>query len=98
VCGQLHATAALPLGKGPTLHMYKRLDGPQNRSGGQVVQKIRDLTGTRTTTPLSSSPSRCTDWENIKRHMSLMLVRRRTHAGKLWLSVSKRNFSADREI
>jgi hypothetical protein len=33
VSGQLHAPAAMPRGKNPRYSLYRRLGGPQNRSG-----------------------------------------------------------------
>jgi hypothetical protein len=33
VSGQIHAPAALPQGKSPRYPLYKRLGGPQSRSG-----------------------------------------------------------------
>jgi hypothetical protein len=55
VSGQLHSPAALPPGKSPRYPLYKRLGGPQSRSGRNGEVKILDSTGTRTTTSQSSS-------------------------------------------
>jgi hypothetical protein len=54
--GQLHAPAALPLGKSPLYLLDWRLGWPQSRSGRDGEEKILDPTGTRTPTPRSSSP------------------------------------------
>jgi hypothetical protein len=51
VCGQLHAPAALPQGKSPRYSFYKRLGGPQSRSGRYGEVKIVYPTGTRTPAP-----------------------------------------------
>jgi hypothetical protein len=58
--GQLHAPAALPPGKSPRYPFYKRLGGPQDRSGRYGEVNIFDPTGT----PLVVQPlaSRYTDW------------------------------------
>jgi hypothetical protein len=56
VSGQLHAPAALPPGKSPRYPLYRRLGGPQSRSGQHEEEKILDPTGTRTSTSQSSSP------------------------------------------
>jgi hypothetical protein len=53
---QLHAPAALSLGKSPQYPLERMLGGPQNRSGRHGEEKILDPTGTRTPTPRSSSP------------------------------------------
>jgi hypothetical protein len=52
VSGQLHAPAALPPGKSPRYPFYRRLDGPQSRSGRYGEVKNFDPTETRTTVPL----------------------------------------------
>jgi hypothetical protein len=60
VGGQLHAPAAIPPGK--TLYpLYRRLGGPQTRSG--QVRKISPITGfdPRTVQPVAS---RYNDWAN----------------------------------
>jgi hypothetical protein len=64
VSGQLHAPAALPSGKSLWYLFYRRLGGPQSRSGRYGEEKIFDPTGTRTPTPLVVQPvaSRYTDW------------------------------------
>jgi hypothetical protein len=36
VSGQLDAPAALPRGKSPQYPLYRRLGGPQSRSGGKT--------------------------------------------------------------
>jgi hypothetical protein len=41
VCGQLHAHAALPPGKDPRYPLYRRLGGPQSRSGRYEKEKNR---------------------------------------------------------
>jgi hypothetical protein len=51
VSGQLHAPTALPLGKGPRYPFYRRLGGPQSRSGRYGEAKIFNPTGTRTPAP-----------------------------------------------
>jgi hypothetical protein len=63
VSGQLHAPAALPPGKSPGTHFYRRLGGPQSRSGRYGEVKIFYPTGTRTPAPLIVQPvaSRYTD-------------------------------------
>jgi hypothetical protein len=62
--GQLHAPAALPPGKSPRYPFYRRLGGPQSRSGPYGEVKLFDPTGTRTPAPLVIQPvaSRYTDW------------------------------------
>jgi hypothetical protein len=64
VSGQLHAPAALPPEKRPRYPFYRRLGGPQSRSGRYGEVKIFDPTGTRTPAPLVVPPvaSRYTDW------------------------------------
>jgi hypothetical protein len=64
VSGQLHAPAALPPGKSPRYPFYRRLGGPQSRSGRYGEVKNFDPTGTRTPAPLVVQPvaSRYTDW------------------------------------
>jgi hypothetical protein len=52
--GWLHAPAALLQGKEPSAPIGKEVGGP--RTGLDDVEKILDPTGTRTPTPLSSSP------------------------------------------
>jgi hypothetical protein len=56
--------AALPLGKSPWYPFYRRLGGPQSRSGRYGEVKILDPTGTWTPTPLVVQPvaSCYTDW------------------------------------
>jgi hypothetical protein len=51
VSGQLHATAALPPGKGPRYPFYRRLGGPQSWSGRYGEVNIFYLIGTRTPAP-----------------------------------------------
>jgi hypothetical protein len=51
VSGQLHAPAALPSGKSPRYPFYRRLGGPQGRSGRYGEVKILYPTGTRTPAP-----------------------------------------------
>jgi hypothetical protein len=51
VSGQLHAPAALPPGKSPRYPFYRRLGGPQSRSGRYGELKIFHPPGTRTPTP-----------------------------------------------
>jgi hypothetical protein len=45
VSGQLHAPAALPPGKSPRYPFYRRLGGPQSRSGryGEVKMTLSGL-------------------------------------------------------
>jgi hypothetical protein len=64
VSGQLHAPAALPLGKSPRYPFYRRLGGPQSWSGWYGEVNIFDPTGTRTPAPLVVQPvaSHYTDW------------------------------------
>jgi hypothetical protein len=64
VSGQFHAPAALPPRKSPRYPFYRRLGGPQSRSGRYGEVKIFDPTGTRTPAPLVVQPvaSRYTDW------------------------------------
>jgi hypothetical protein len=54
VSGQLHAPAALPPGKSPRYPFYRRLGGPQSRSGRYGEVHIFYPTGTRT----PASPAR----------------------------------------
>jgi hypothetical protein len=58
VSGQLHAPAALSPGKSPRYPFYRRLGGPQSRSGRYGEVKIFYPTGTRTPAPphRASSP------------------------------------------
>jgi hypothetical protein len=51
VSGQLHAPAALPPGKSPRYPFYRRLGGPQSRSGRYGEVKMFYPTGTRTPAP-----------------------------------------------
>jgi hypothetical protein len=51
VSGQLHAPAALPPGKSPRYSFYRRLGGPQSRSGRYGEVKTFYPTGTRTPAP-----------------------------------------------
>jgi hypothetical protein len=51
VSGQLHARAALPPGKSPRYPFYRRLGGPQSRSGRYGEVKIFYPTETRTAAP-----------------------------------------------
>jgi hypothetical protein len=65
VSGQLHAPAALPPRKDtPRYPFYRRLGGPQSRSGRYGEVKIFYPTGTRTPAPLVVQPvaSRYSDW------------------------------------
>jgi hypothetical protein len=64
VSGQLHAPAALPPEKSPRYPFYRRLGGPQSRSGRYEELKIFYPTGTRTPPPRVVQPiaSRYTDW------------------------------------
>jgi hypothetical protein len=55
VGGKHHASAALPLGKEPSVRIGRGLGGPRSRSGRRQEDKIFDPTGTRTPTPRSSS-------------------------------------------
>jgi hypothetical protein len=58
VSGQLHAPAALPPGKRPRYPFYRRLGGPQSRSGRYGEVKIFYPTGTRTpASPCRPAPS-----------------------------------------
>jgi hypothetical protein len=52
VSDQLHAPAALLPGKSPRYPFYRRLGGPQSRSGRYGEAKIFYPTGTRTPAPL----------------------------------------------
>jgi hypothetical protein len=65
VSGQLHAPAALPPGKSPRYPFYRRLGGPQSRSGRYEEENIFDPTGTRTLAPppggVQAGASRYTD-------------------------------------
>jgi hypothetical protein len=45
VSDELHASAALPRGKSPQYPLYRRLGGPQSRSGRLEEEKILDTTG-----------------------------------------------------
>jgi hypothetical protein len=57
VSGQLHAAAVLPPRKATPLPIgYRKLGGPQSRSGQHGEEKILDPTGAQTSTPRSSSP------------------------------------------
>jgi hypothetical protein len=56
VSGQLHALAALPPGKSPRYPFYRRLGGPQSRSGRYGKVKICYPTETRTPAPLVVQP------------------------------------------
>jgi hypothetical protein len=49
--GQLHAPAALPLGKCPRYPFYRKLGGPQSRSRRYGEVKIFYPIGTRTPAP-----------------------------------------------
>jgi hypothetical protein len=62
--GQLHAPAALPPGKSPRYPCYRRLGGPQSRSGRYGEVKIFTLPGLELPSPLLVQPvaSRYTDW------------------------------------
>jgi hypothetical protein len=51
VSGQLHAPAALPPGKSPRYPFYRRLGGPQSRSGRYGEVNISYPTGIRTLAP-----------------------------------------------
>jgi hypothetical protein len=51
VSGQLHAPAALPPGKSSRYPFYRRLGGPQSRSGRYEEVNIFYPTGTRTPAP-----------------------------------------------
>jgi hypothetical protein len=51
VSGQLHASAALHPGKSPRYPFYRKLGGPQSRSGRYGEVKIFYPTGTRTPAP-----------------------------------------------
>jgi hypothetical protein len=51
VSGQLHAPASLSLGKSPRYPFYRRLGGPQRRSGRYGEVKIFYPIGTRTPAP-----------------------------------------------
>jgi hypothetical protein len=62
VSGQLDAPAALPPGKSPPYPLYRRLGGPQSRSGQHGEVKILYPTGTRTpTSVVQPVASRYTD-------------------------------------
>jgi hypothetical protein len=54
--GIIHCPAALPPEKSPRRQFYRRLDGPQSRSGGYGEVKIPDPTDARTPTPRLSNP------------------------------------------
>jgi hypothetical protein len=63
VSGQLHAPAALLPGKRPRYPFYKRLIGPQSRSGRYGEVKIFTLPGLELRPPVVQSvASRYTDW------------------------------------
>jgi hypothetical protein len=64
VSGQLHAPAALPPGKSPRYPFYRRLGGPQTRSGRYGEVKIFTLPRLEFPLPLIVQPvaSRYTDW------------------------------------
>jgi hypothetical protein len=49
VSGQLHAPAALPPGKSPRYPFYRRLGGPQSRSG-----RYRELSPSLVVQPVAS--------------------------------------------
>jgi hypothetical protein len=57
VSGQFHAPATLPPGKSPRYPFYRRLGGPQSRSGRYGEVNIFYPTGTRTPAP-PSRPAR----------------------------------------
>jgi hypothetical protein len=59
VSGQFHAPAVLPRGKSPRYPLYRRVDGPQSRSGRCEKEKNVEPTGTRNPTPVAS---RYTAW------------------------------------
>jgi hypothetical protein len=63
VSGQLHAPAALPPGKSPQYPFYRRLGGPQSRSGRYGEVKFFTLPGLELRPPLIVQPvaSRYTD-------------------------------------
>ena len=73
VGGQLHAPAALFPGKRPGSPLYRRLGGPQGRSGR--VRKIAPTPGfdPRTVQPVAS---RCTDYAMPvqSKHISYFIV------------------------
>jgi hypothetical protein len=56
VSGQLHVPAALPPGKSSQFPCYRRLGGPQSRSGRYGEVKIFYPTGTRTPAPVVVQP------------------------------------------
>jgi hypothetical protein len=57
VSGQLHAPAALPPGKSPRYPFYRRLGGPQSRSGRYGEEKIFfTLSGLELSLPLVVQP------------------------------------------
>jgi hypothetical protein len=64
VSGQLHAPATLPPGKNPRYLFYRRLGGPQSRSGRYGEVNIFDPPGLELPPSLIVQPvaSRSTDW------------------------------------
>jgi hypothetical protein len=56
VSGQLHAPAALPPGKSPRYPFYRRLGGPQSRSGRYGKVKFFTLLGLELPLPLVVQP------------------------------------------
>jgi hypothetical protein len=56
VSGQLHAPAALPPGKRPRYPFYRRLGGPQSRTGRYGEVKIFTLPGLELPLPLVVQP------------------------------------------
>jgi hypothetical protein len=87
VSGQLHAPAALPPGKSPRYPFYRRLGGPQSRSGRYGEVKNFYPSGTWTPAPLVVQlvASRYTDWANplfsIKINVKLIMAQK--HLGDL---------------
>jgi hypothetical protein len=74
VSGQLHAPAALPPGKSPRYPFYRRLGGPQSRSGRYGEVKIFYPTGTETPPPpgLPTVASGDTDWASPAHFFSFL--------------------------
>jgi hypothetical protein len=82
VSGQLHAPAALPPGKRPRYPFYRRLGGPQSRSGRYGEVKIFYPTGLELPLPLVVQPvaSRYTDWAipahwTGRKYISIFVIR-----------------------
>jgi hypothetical protein len=71
-------------GKSPQCPLYRRLGGPQSRSGRHGEVKILATTATRTPTPWSSSPSACSLTAEGNRYTDRQTDGRITMWGSHW--------------